>query len=556
MTWTEMTIAPEGTHHLLQGRPAYDQRFHRVLKYHPPGLAPVQFGEIAWHIDAQGSAAYPQRFLQTFGFYEGRAAVADSTGWLHILTDGTALYSERYAWCGNFQEQRCPVRRQDGAYVHLNHEGAPAYAQVWHYAGDFRDGVAVVQRADGLHTHIRKDGEPLHGEWFLDLDVFHKGHARARDHGGWHHVDVAGKALYSQRFAMVEPFYNGQARVERPDGGLEVVDQQGQLIAELRSPVRTEFSALSADMVGFWRTETIAAAVEVGLFEVLPASDQQVAVRCGLHVLRTGRLLRALAELSLVEAIGTEWQVTPRGAYLLQRHPTTLAGAAVEYARRFAPMWQQLPKVLAETDAWQHPDLFAEVATATDHSQRHSRMLLSYAVHDYAEVPEVLPLDDATHVIDAGGGLGALAAGIVAGFPGLRVTVLERPEVVALAMDGPFATKRLVFQAADLFAQWPVCADAVVLARVLHDWNDTKALEILCRARAALPIGGKIFVIEMALSTHLPHGALCDLHLLMATGGQERTVAAYTKLLQQAGFGVTEVRKLKALPTVVIGVAQ
>lgn len=233
MTWTEMTIAPEGTHHLLQGQPAYDQRFHRVLKYHAPGLAPVQSMEFAWHIDATGSAAYPQRFLQTFGFYEGRAAVADSTGWLHILTDGTALYSERYAWCGNFQEQRCPVRRQDGAYIHLNHEGSPAYAQVWHYAGDFRDGVAVVQRADGLHSHICKDGELLHGEWFLDLDVFHKGHARARDHGGWHHVDVAGKALYSQRFAMVEPFYNGQARVERPDGGLAVIDPQGEVVVRL-----------------------------------------------------------------------------------------------------------------------------------------------------------------------------------------------------------------------------------------------------------------------------------------------------------------------------------
>lgn len=233
MSWREMIIAPEGTHHVLFGQPVYDQRFLRVLKYHDPGLAPVSTGDSAWHIDDRGAAVYPQRFAQTFGFYQGRAAVADQTGWFHILVDGSPLYAERYAWCGNYQEGLCPVRRGDGSYVHLTESGAPAYAQAWHYAGDFRDGVAVIQRADGLHSHIRKNGSLLHGEWLLDLDVFHKGFARARYPAGWTHVDMTGKALYHQRFAMVESFYNGQARVEGLDGGLQVIDEQGEMLLRL-----------------------------------------------------------------------------------------------------------------------------------------------------------------------------------------------------------------------------------------------------------------------------------------------------------------------------------
>jgi hypothetical protein len=39
--------------------------------------------------------------------------------------------------------------------------------------------------------------------------------ARARDTKGWHHVDASGKPAYARRFTAVEPFYNGQARVER-----------------------------------------------------------------------------------------------------------------------------------------------------------------------------------------------------------------------------------------------------------------------------------------------------------------------------------------------------
>ncbi len=56
---------------------------------------------------------------------------------------------------------------------------------------------------------------------------------------GWMHVDRAGEPAYARRFAAVEPFYNAQARVERFDGGLEVIDERGATIVELRSGVST-----------------------------------------------------------------------------------------------------------------------------------------------------------------------------------------------------------------------------------------------------------------------------------------------------------------------------
>ena len=123
-----------------------------------------------------------------------------------------------------------------------------AYAERWRYAGDYRDGFAVVQRSDGLSTHIDRGGRTLHGRWFVDLDVFHKGYARARDDRGWFHVDEQGRPLYTRRFALVEPFYNGQARVETADGWLGVISEQGQPLLTLRELVartiwRTEDSA-------------------------------------------------------------------------------------------------------------------------------------------------------------------------------------------------------------------------------------------------------------------------------------------------------------------------
>ena len=144
------------------------------------------------------------------------------------------------------------------------------------------------------------------------------------------HVGPAGRPLYRRRFAAVEPFYNGQARVERFDGGLEVIDETGVRVVELRPALRCEFAALSDDLAGFWRTQAICTAVELGVFKVLPATAAGIARSCGLEPLRARRLLRALAELRLVAGEDGTWRVTERGAYLTAGHPWTLADAEVE----------------------------------------------------------------------------------------------------------------------------------------------------------------------------------------------------------------------------------
>ena len=227
-------VSEDRTHHRWADAPAYAERFDEVGKFHAPGLAPVRRGALAWHIKLDARPAYERRFVRTFGYYEGLAAVVSSAGWHHIDATGLDVYTEQHAWCGNFQEGRCTVRDTDGRYCHIDRSGYRIYAQRWHYAGDYRDGVAVVQSEAGRSTHVNGNGEVIHGRWFLDLDVFHKGFARARDVRGWTHVDRSGAPVYERRFAAVEPFYNGQARVERLDGALEVIDEAGEPLIELR----------------------------------------------------------------------------------------------------------------------------------------------------------------------------------------------------------------------------------------------------------------------------------------------------------------------------------
>jgi hypothetical protein len=541
--WTRSRVAPDRTHHLLDGAPLYPARFTEVLSFHAPGLAAARNDSGAFHIDPGGRPAYARRFRRTFGFYEGLAAVESEEGAFHLRPDGSALADERYAWCGNFQDGRCTVRGRDGRYFHLDRDGRAVYGERYAYAGDYREGSAVVQEPSGLHLHVDREGRPLNARRFLDLDVFHKGYARARDARGWHHVDRDGEALYPHRFAAVEPFYNGQSRVEREDGSLAVIDERGETVRELRPPARTELERLSGDMVGFWRTQALCAAAELRLLDALPATTARVAEQCALRVDRCARLLRALGELGLVTREEDTWRATSRGALLHSRHPLSLRDAALHWGRDCYRPWETLPEALRMDTTWEPPRFFDALAEDPERVASYHRAMATYARHDYSDLAEHLPALTRGVVLDAGGGSGTLLFELLRRRPDLQGVLLERPEVARSVEVPPDLQHRLTVRPGDLFAPWGARADAVILARVLHDWDDADALRILHRAREALHSGGRLHVLERVLGDGARGGmggALLDLHMLMTTGGRERTEAEFQRLFDLADLRLVE----------------
>ena len=544
--WRHYRISADGTHHVFDGRPAYAARFLDVLKFHAPGLAPVLDDSGAYHITPAGLPVYDARHVRTFGFYEGRAAVHSADGWFHVLSDGSPLYPERYAWCGNFQEGRCPVRLPDGRYFHIDEDGTPAYSERHRYAGDFRDGYAVVQRDDGRHSHIDQTGVLLHGQWFLDLDVFHKNFARARDEQGWHHVDIAGQPLYQDRYRNVEPFYNGQARVEEIDGSLSVIGETGETLVELRGSLRSPLEELSGDMVGMWKTQAIRAAVELGVFESLPATSQDIERSLELSDSVGIRLMRALTELGLVRRDEEgAYHATAKGALLQRSHPLSLADAAQLWGGETYSAWAEAEHSLRTGRSTFRKlygqNLFEHLRDRPEQLRSSHRAFAGYARHDYQTLAQAFDFGVHDHILDAGGGTGELAFALLRAYPDMTATVMDLPEVVREA-DPPGNLKgRCRFTAGDLFAPWPVRSDAVVLARVLHDWPDDDAVRILTRAREAMPESGALYVVEMVLDDDTGAGGLLDLNMLIVAGGAERSEEQFRHLLGSAGFELLEV---------------
>lgn len=233
MNWKDIKTSTDNKHFLVNGKPIFDKHFTEVLKFHAPGLAPVKDETGSYHITILGNELYKERYSRTFGFYCNRAAVIDVTQWFHINEVGKRVYQESYSWTGNFQENLCTVRDKGNNYFYINLNGERLNHENYLYCGDFKDGIACVKSKNGFFKHINNEGKFINDNEYQDLGVFHKGFATAKDEKGWFHIDLNGEELYSNRYLIVEPFYNGFALVTTHDNQKLIIDENGDSILKI-----------------------------------------------------------------------------------------------------------------------------------------------------------------------------------------------------------------------------------------------------------------------------------------------------------------------------------
>ena len=269
--------------------------------------------------------------------------------------------------------------------------------------------------------------------------------------------------------------------------------------------------------------------------------------------------MRALLELGLVQVDGQGvFHATQIGAHLGIDHEFSLATAASHWGDPSARAWSGLAESLRTGDPNQPEagqDFFARLADRPSELAASHRMFSTYARHDYASLPSAWNFGIHDTILDAGGSTGELAFALLRKNPHMNATVMDRPEVEALFSPPGDIADRCRFLGGDLFRKWPARSDAVILARVLHDWADNHARLILARAREAMPVGGSLYVVEMIPDETTGSGGLLDLNMLVMTGGRERTVNEFKDLLAEAGFGLRKVVPTKTVNSLIVAAA-
>lgn len=310
-------------------------------------------------------------------------------------------------------------------------------------------------------------------------------------------------------------------------------------------------AALLAMIGGFRVTQAIYVAARLELADRLkdgPRDVEALAKESGAHAPSLERLMSALAGVGLFAREDRRFALTPMGQLLRREVPGSLWGQAVMMGEPWVwPVMGELEssvrtgepahaKVLG-VDIWryfaEHPGaqaVFDEAMTSL--SGQEAEAIL--AAYDFSR---------ARRVVDLAGGRGGLLAAIVRAHPGVAGVLFEREEVLVgarawLARQG--AQARCETIEGDLFGSLPAGGDLYILKRVLHDWTDDKATEILRACVAAMSSDARLLVIEPMIPRGSgPHPARwLDLQMLVSQGGRERTDEEFAALLASVGLEV------------------
>ena len=102
---------------------------------------------------------------------------------------------------------------------------------------------------------------------------------------------------------------------------------------------------------------------------------------------------------------------------------------------------------------------------------------------------------------------------------------------------------RSTMRPCDFFREVPSGCRAYVVKHVIHDWDDERGQIILANCRRAVPADGVVLFVGWVLPEgNAPSvGKFADVVMLLMTGGKERTVEEYRRLLARASFRLNPV---------------
>ncbi len=164
-------------------------------------------------------------------------------------------------------------------------------------------------------------------------------------------------------------------------------------------------------------------------------------------------------------------------------------------------------------------------------------------------------------IADIGGGTGAVLASIMHAFPRASGILFDQPHVVANAptlLLQAGVSDRVTLEGGSFFEAVPTGADAYLLRRVLHDWMDEEATEILRCVRRAMNGEARLLIVDAVVGppNEDAQTKFADLLMLVSVDGRERTEREWRTLLTAGGFRFDRATRVTARSHVIEGLPE
>jgi len=299
-----------------------------------------------------------------------------------------------------------------------------------------------------------------------------------------------------------------------------------------------------------WQSQTIYSALVLGVLDALQdglKTAEEVASKLELNSCNTYRLFRALSSNNILkENEKKEFFLTEKGNFLTKVHPQSI---------RNLILWRESS---VSVDSWK--DLAEIVRTGKRSTEllkfkempNNLRVIFNEAMSSgsLSETSMVLDAFDflnsgITKIVDIGGGHGHLLCSILKSFPLMKGVLYELPHSFSdpelLWAPKLGVLDRCEYVIGDIFEDCNLPeADAYIMKHILHDWDDEKCIQILKNIHKVAKFNSRILIAEVVInepgilqSVWLSH---FDIHMMVATGGRERTLKEFEELFIKSGW--------------------
>ena len=300
-------------------------------------------------------------------------------------------------------------------------------------------------------------------------------------------------------------------------------------------------------------SESIYVAAALGLADLLadgPKSVEELAKTTGVGASSLRRVMRALVTFDVfAQDSDGRFAMAPTGEFLKRETEGSLHSAALFFGGERGAKVDELFLHCVKTGdtAWKMISGGNWISWLQSNSEWNSlfnAMMTAFSTLHLTGVLEAYDFSFASRIVDVGGGHGKIISEILKRNPRTHGVLFDLPHALeggrkTIAQAG--LTDRCEVVSGDFFVSVPSGADVYVLSRVIHDWNDEKAIAILKVVRKAIAPTGRLILLEVMLRPGQTkvYPVLSDLNMLVRTGGCERTEEEYRALYDNSGFALT-----------------
>jgi hypothetical protein len=302
-----------------------------------------------------------------------------------------------------------------------------------------------------------------------------------------------------------------------------------------------------------WKYMAVSTACKLNLFENLQKAKttKQLAKELSLNEEKLNLLLNALHQVDFLSKEEDCFKTNSLSEFLTESNPESLKFACLNWSSEHLTAWQNLDFSI-KTGKSSFEEIYGKpffdyLNDFPEKLHAYQKAMYEYAKDDYKILPDLIDFSKHKSVMDVGGSYGAILENIKTKKPNVECVLFDLPKVIDRVTISNI--KKL---GGSFFEKIPNQSEAIVLSRVLHDWNNEKAKLILKNCFEALPNNGTLYVIENCSDKIKIDLSLLSLNMSAMCESYERASTQYILLCENTGFQFHSETKLNELQTILI----